>query len=146
VGTALNNITNKHEGKTIVIVCHGGVIEGTFLLFFGLSMLHFPRVLMSTRNTSITHWSKASFENVGIPPIWSLNQYNDAMHLRDLESSTHIPWQAISTKPTDDDKKPERVPGSPLHVVLFLRVGETLAVSLLHGKIQDLVAVVVVIA
>ena len=107
MGTALNNITNKYEGKTIVIVCHGGVIEGAFLLFFGLSTLHFPRVLMGTRNTSITHWSKASFENVGIPPTWSLNQYNDAMHLRDLESSTRIPWQAISTKPTDDDKKPE---------------------------------------
>ncbi len=106
MGTALNNITTQYEGKTIVIVCHGGVIEGSFLLFFGLSTLHFPRVLMNTRNTSITHWSKASLERVGIPSIWSLNQYNDAMHLRDLEASTRIPWQAISAKPVDD-KKPE---------------------------------------
>ncbi len=108
IGTALNNITNKYEGKTIVIVCHGGIIEGSFLLFFGLSTLRFPRALMGgTKNTSITHWSRDAFEGAGISPTWFLDQYNDAMHLHDIESSTRIPWQAISAKPTDDNKKPE---------------------------------------
>ncbi len=108
IGTALNNITSKYEGKTIVIVCHGGIIEGSFLLFFGLSTLRFPRVLMGrTKNTSITYWRKDVFEHAGIPPTWFLEHYNDAMHLHDIESSTRIPWHEISAKPSDDNKKPE---------------------------------------
>jgi len=107
IGTALNNITSKYEGKTIGIVCHGGIIEGSFQLFFGLSTLQFPRVLMGgTKNTSITYWRRDILEDVGIPPTWFLEKYNDSMHLHDIKSSTRIPWQAISTKPTDDDKEP----------------------------------------
>ena len=108
MGTALNRITQEHEGKTIVIVCHGGIIDGSFLLFFGLSTLQFPRALLGrTRNTSITHWRKNSSAEFGIAPTWFLEQYNDAMHLRDSNSSVRIPWQAISAKPVDNNEKPE---------------------------------------
>src|SRR5215471_7457183 len=33
VGEALDRIVRTHEGKTIVLVCHGGVIDGSFLYF-----------------------------------------------------------------------------------------------------------------
>jgi probable phosphoglycerate mutase len=108
MGTALHRITQEHEGKTIVLVCHGGIIDGSFQLFFELSTLQFPRALLGgTRNTSITHWRKDTSEEYGIPPTWFLESYNDAMHLRDISSSVRIPWQAISAKPVDNNDKPE---------------------------------------
>ena len=80
----------------------------SFQLFFGLSTLQFPRALMGgTRNTSITHWRKDAFEEYNILPTWFLEQYNDAMHLRDIDSTTRIPWQEISAKPVDNNEKPE---------------------------------------
>ncbi len=108
MGTALNRITQEHDGKTIVIVCHGGIIDGSFQLFFGLSTLQFPHALLGgTRNTSITHWRKDASEEYGIPPTWFLEQYNDAMHLHDINSSVRIPWQEIDAKPVDNNDKPE---------------------------------------
>ena len=56
VATALNRITHEHEGKTIVIVCHGGVVDCSFITFFGMSTLQFPQAYFATHNTSITHW------------------------------------------------------------------------------------------
>ena len=35
VGTTLDRILHENDGKTIVIVCHGGVIDASFLVFFG---------------------------------------------------------------------------------------------------------------
>lgn len=108
MGTALNRITQEYAGKTIVIVCHGGIIDGSFQLFFGLSTLQFPRALFGgTRNTSITYWSKDSSEEYGIPPTWYLERYNDAMHLRDISSTVRIAWGEISAKPVDNNDKPE---------------------------------------
>ena len=108
MGSALHRITQEHSGKTIVIVCHGGIIDGSFQLFFGLSTLQFPRALMGgTRNTSITHWSNDSSEEYGIPLTWFLEQYNDAMHLYDINSPVRIPWKEISAKPVDEGDTPE---------------------------------------
>ena len=108
MGTALNRITQKYDGKTIVIVCHGGIIDGSFQLFFGLSTLQFPHALLGgTRNTSITHWRKDASEEYGIQPTWFLEKYNDSMHLYDIKSPVRIPWKAISAKPVDTNDKPE---------------------------------------
>jgi len=100
--TALQRITREHEGKTIVIVCHGGIIDTSFHLFFGLSTLHFPRAFFETHNTSITHWYKETndlFEQLNLPASWILERYNDAMHLRDLDSPVSIPWKDIAARP-----------------------------------------------
>ncbi len=108
MGTALTHITDEYEGKTIVIVCHGGIIDGSFQLFFGLSTLQFPKALMGgTKNTSITHWSRDSSEEYGIPPTWYLEQYNDMMHLLDLDSPVRIPWREITGKATHEEEKPD---------------------------------------
>ena len=108
MGTALNRITQEYVGKTIVIVCHGGIIDGSFQLFFGLSTLQFPSALLGgTRNTSITHWRKDASEEYSIPPTWFLEKYNDSMHLYDINSPVRIPWKEISAKPVDNNEKPE---------------------------------------
>lgn len=98
VSTALDRIIRQHEGKTIVIVCHGGVIDGSFVYFFRMSTLHLPPVRLLTHNTSITHWQKDTF--YGRAPHWRLVRYNDDMHLRDIDSATRIPWKDISARPT----------------------------------------------
>ncbi len=78
--TTLNRITQEHKGKNIVLICHGGIIEASFLFFFGLSTLRPPSVYLHPRHTSITIWLKATPE--GGPNIWQLETFNDATHLR----------------------------------------------------------------
>jgi probable phosphoglycerate mutase len=100
--TALQRITREHDGKTIVIICHGGIIDASFLFFLGLSSLKFPQVLFDTHNTSITHWYKEAndwVEQLNLPVSWILDCYNDTMHLRDLDSPVRIPWKQIAAKP-----------------------------------------------
>lgn len=75
VGTALNRICRQYEGKTIAIVCHGGVIDCSFQYFFGLNVFEMPKVGFQTKNTSLTHWSRQEDKT------WSLVKYNDAWHL-----------------------------------------------------------------
>ena len=89
VFTALDRIVRKNEGKTIVIVCHGGVIGVSFHYFFGIGSLQYPQAGFDTDNTSITHWARRTFS--GRPARWRLKCYNDDMHLRDIRSSTRIP-------------------------------------------------------
>jgi len=105
VGTALDRITRQHEGKTIVVVCHGGVIDGSFLYFFNMGTLRIPSVRFYTHNTSITHWRKNSFYDR--PPHWRLIKYNDDMHLRDLGSSTRIPWEEVYARPKVGADQPQ---------------------------------------
>ncbi len=104
--TALNRITQEHEGKTIVLICHGGIVDASFLFFFGLSTLQFPQAFFNTRNTSITHWRKTSYVNA-FPPAWVLQKYNDTMHLRDIDTSARIPWEGLRTQPVTGTDKPQ---------------------------------------
>jgi len=73
---AFNRILQEHEGKTIVIVCHGNVIEASFVYFFGLARTPLQRAPIDAEHTSITHWVKRANEQ-----IWLLERYNDYHHL-----------------------------------------------------------------
>ncbi len=97
-GTALHRIITEHEGKTIVVVCHGGIIDISFIYFLGMESLRLPETRFDTRNTSITYWNKtAPFQNR--KPRWRLVRYNDDMHVRGLEESLEIPWHEMPTPP-----------------------------------------------
>ncbi len=98
VAIALQRITHQYEGKTIVLVCHGGVIDNAFTYFMGLDSLRFPLVTFETLNTSITHWQKRPVDVDHNNLHWHLISYNDVFHLRDLASSVRIPWEALSTQ------------------------------------------------
>ncbi len=104
VSTALDRIVQENEGKTTVIVCHGGVIGISFLYFLGMGSLLYPQAGFDTHNTSITHWARRSFS--GRPGRWRLKCYNDDMHLRDIRSTTRIPWKAISATPAEGAEQP----------------------------------------
>lgn len=74
--TSLHAIAKTHEGKTTVIVCHGGVIDVAFRSF--LRMPPAGGFDLHTINTSIT-----SFERVSAIR-WKIERYNDAAHLDGL--------------------------------------------------------------
>lgn len=81
---AIDRLTRQHEGKTLVIVCHAGVIGITFRYFLGLPLLQYQlpaniAQLGACHNTALTHWRKGSAG-------WSLIQFNDYMHLQDHDS------------------------------------------------------------
>lgn len=112
--TALNRITQEHEGKTIVLICHGGIVDASFLFFFGLSTLQLPQAFFNTRNTSITHWRKTSYIDM-FPDTWVLQKYNDTMHLRDIDTPARIPWEGLRVQPAaipDQPQTPTEIPSS----------------------------------
>jgi probable phosphoglycerate mutase len=104
IGAALDRIIHEYEGKTIVLVCHGGVIDGSFLYFFKMSAWTPPSAGFYTRNTSITHWRQViTRKNIR---QWRLIKYNDAFHLHDIGTPATIPWGELSARPASDEDRP----------------------------------------
>jgi 2,3-bisphosphoglycerate-dependent phosphoglycerate mutase len=73
VQLALNRIWQQHEGRTIVLVSHGGVIHASFAYFFNLNATAIPGI--SIENTAITHWTRATDAT-----RWTLQRHNDHAH------------------------------------------------------------------
>ncbi len=83
VGTALGEVALRHAGETVVVVCHGGVIEGSFAAFGNQPLRRAFDV--SIENTSITEWmwSEGTPVRSGLAEDarWKLVRFNDAAHL-----------------------------------------------------------------
>jgi 2,3-bisphosphoglycerate-dependent phosphoglycerate mutase len=75
IARTLTRLTREHTGENILCVTHGGVIDGAFGHFFGLSSHMPPRVKLYTENTSLTHWRSEGGR-------WRLMFYNDTHHLK----------------------------------------------------------------
>ena len=39
VGDALHRIAREHDGKTVVVVCHGGVVDASLLIGLGMAAI-----------------------------------------------------------------------------------------------------------
>jgi probable phosphoglycerate mutase len=78
---ALNRITQQHANKSIALVCHGGIIEASFLFALGLSPLEpFPLMMnLGPDFTSITCWRRVTPRSIY---RWRLESYNSSWHLR----------------------------------------------------------------
>ncbi len=92
---AFDRIAREHEGRRVVIVCHGGVIDNSFLYFCGVNPLPRPDIEFYTRNTSITHWEH--FARADRSPRWRLRRYNDAAHLHDIPVAEPPDWRDVAT-------------------------------------------------
>jgi probable phosphoglycerate mutase len=90
VGRALSRISAEHAGKSIMVVCHGGVIDGSFIHFFQMPSMVLPPTDFHTRNTSITHWERLSRRG---REMWRLNSYNDIAHLTDIGATESLRWE-----------------------------------------------------
>ncbi len=81
VGSALAALIEAHRGTSIVVACHGGVVDATFRhLLRTASTGGFE---LHTLNTSITE-----FRSVAASGEWRLRRYNDAAHLHGLPAET----------------------------------------------------------
>lgn len=103
VGATLDRIAREHRGKTVVIVCHGGVIDGSFIYFFGINSLSLPEVELFTHNTSITHWEQHHLDGIA---RWRLRVYNDTTHLRDIGAVEGIRWTSFKPEPDTGTGRP----------------------------------------
>ena len=80
VGVALTEVIERHEGGTVMIVCHGGVIDAVLRRALRSPMTGDFDV--HTVNTSLTEIV------LGRPGRWRLVRYNDAAHLEGLPAET----------------------------------------------------------
>jgi 2,3-bisphosphoglycerate-dependent phosphoglycerate mutase len=83
---ALARIAREHNGKRVMVVCHGGIIEASFLLFGHHSTLFPPPFALSPDYTSITLWKR--IPSLVSDEAWQLDRYNDTMHLHHRYSAT----------------------------------------------------------
>jgi 2,3-bisphosphoglycerate-dependent phosphoglycerate mutase len=73
VDTTLRALADRHAGETVVVACHGGVVNASLVSFLALAH-DGTRLDLRTRNTSITEWERESGR-------WRLLRYNDSAHL-----------------------------------------------------------------
>ena len=80
VGAALASTIETYHGASIVVACHGGVVDATFRhLLRTASTGSFE---LHTLNTSLTEFVSAPSGE------WRLRRYNDAAHLHGLPAET----------------------------------------------------------
>ncbi len=79
VVAAFAHIEERFAGGTVMVVCHGGVIDIMFRTYLGVGM-QAPFDLW-TLNTSVTEFVRRS-------PRWLLRRYNDTAHLAGLPDKT----------------------------------------------------------
>ncbi|MEI8239358.1 MAG: histidine phosphatase family protein [Actinomycetota bacterium] len=81
VGSALRRTLDAHEGGTIVVACHGGVIDALLR-----QLLRAPAMggfQAHAVNTSISEFTLAR------PNLWRIDRYNDSAHLAGLPAHTN---------------------------------------------------------
>jgi probable phosphoglycerate mutase len=81
VGTAVRRVLDTHAGRTVVVACHGGVIDAA--LRMALRAPAMGGFDIHTLNTSITDLQHDPGRSV-----WKLVRYNDHAHLAGLPSNT----------------------------------------------------------
>jgi probable phosphoglycerate mutase len=79
VAGAMYSLLRRHTGRSIVVVCHGGVIDRTLRLLLKLPAT--GSFELFTRNTSLTELADIRAGR------WRLLRYNDAAHLEGLPES-----------------------------------------------------------
>lgn len=84
VGTALTGVAAEHAGATVVVVCHGGVIEGSLIALGNLPLQRSFDLVIG--NTSLTEWTSSGKANAD-GQRWTLARFNDTAHLFTMDSS-----------------------------------------------------------
>ncbi len=98
-GAALAALVDRHPGETVVAVCHGGVIESSFYLAFGLGGTA-ERIGFATLNTSITRWRHRRGDDGR--RLWTAVTFNDAGHLAGVDTPAESPREAVPTPPDEE--------------------------------------------
>jgi len=88
VGAALHRLVEDNLGRTVLVSCHGGVIDMAFRGMLGLPLR--SGYDLWTTNTSITEFG-ATHPVGEHPHRWRLVRYNDASHLAGLPRASAAP-------------------------------------------------------
>lgn len=78
VARVLDRIADEHEDRTVVAVCHAGVIAASIRVLLGMPHPG-PGARVRPTNTGVTVWE----HDPGVDQ-WSLHTFNDASHLPGL--------------------------------------------------------------
>lgn len=108
VGDALHRIAREHDGKTVVVVCHGGVVDASLLIGLGMATITPAVGQFHTYNTSITEWERGLLVRASQTQRWRLIRYNDDLHTRDIGATERIQWTRVAST------HPEGEPAAPL--------------------------------
>lgn len=73
----LSELVSAYEGRSLVLVAHGGVVEAAFHYFLELGSYPFEGGYPAAGHTSITHWCRSSSRD-----DWIQDYANDTHHLR----------------------------------------------------------------
>ncbi len=93
VSATLDRLATDHQGKTVLVVAHGGVTDASVFHFFGLDPYVRAPIDFESANTSLTEWELRNYQpwlpptdpsaEIAAPPVqrWRLVRYNDAAHV-----------------------------------------------------------------
>lgn len=83
-GRALTRIAEEHANQTVVVACHGGIVEASLRAFMHIPLEPQWRAVIT--NASITEW--VFDEEPGAHShSWKLVRFNDAAHLQELPAN-----------------------------------------------------------
>jgi broad specificity phosphatase PhoE len=71
-GRRLLRLGAEHPDETVVVACHGGIVDASFRALGGLAIQH--RINADADNAAVTEW-------VTTDQGWRLVRYNDGAHL-----------------------------------------------------------------
>ena len=86
VGRTLHRIAIDHVGSTVVVACHGGVVDGSLMCFLGLPLQRVADLDLRATNAAVTEWLVEI--EPGRSPRWALRRYNDTAHLEGLGAAS----------------------------------------------------------
>ncbi len=75
VGATLDRLATVHAGQTVVIVSHGGIVQGSLVSFLRLPD-YGQGVELWVENTSITEWRRSRSDTP-----WQLIRFSDSAHI-----------------------------------------------------------------
>ena len=96
VGDALHRIARDNDGKRVVVVCHGGVVDASILIGLGMATIAPALGQFHTHNTAITEWERGLLVRTEHIQRWRLLRYNDDLHTRDIGARDRIQWTRIT--------------------------------------------------
>ena len=80
IGRTLGSLAERHEGQTVMVVCHGGVIAHAMLDRLGIPPGSEKAYMVAT-NTSLTEFVLDATVSDWRGGRWGITRFNDAAHL-----------------------------------------------------------------
>jgi 2,3-bisphosphoglycerate-dependent phosphoglycerate mutase len=90
VGAGLDRVTSDYDGRSILVIAHGGVVDASLFHYFAFDPTVQSPIDFQTTNASLTEWERRRFKLPNDDELhrWRLCRYNDAAHVG-VGATTH---------------------------------------------------------